>query len=173
MSSPLYLHSFLIINWTDKSQLLVLQNFAPPGPKQCSSWVVGSYEGGPLTQIAWEQFMDSFQCPIWKLFLPPHAYRTCDVTTLKGLTTLVRSQANLLIEVSWSFLRHWIPKWTQRKAAARPKAGVNQAHCTETHLRPALEVQRPVSHGQQKKHPWSPAHRNVSSHCAQTWSCSL
>lgn len=122
MSSPLYFQFFLLINWTDKSQLLVVQNSALPGPKQCSSWVVGNY-GGPLTQIAWEQFMDSFQCPEWKLFLPPHAYKTCDVITLKGLTTLVRSQASLLIEVSWSSAQSLKTKMSPKKAAADPKRG--------------------------------------------------
>lgn len=173
MSSPLYLHSFLIINWTDKSQLLVLQNSAPSGPKQCSSWVVGSYGEGPLTQIAWEQFTDSFQCPIWKLFLPPRAYGTCDVTTLKGLTTLVRSQANLLIEVSWSFAQSlntkMSPKESSSQTQSRGKPGSWHRNPSASCPRgPKASVTWPT-----KQHPWSPAHRNFSSHCVQTWSCSL
>lgn len=122
MSSPFYSNFFLLINWTDKSQLLVVQNSAPPGPKQCSSWVVGSY-GRPLTQIAWEQFMDSFQCPVWKLFLPPHAYNTCDVITFKGLTTLVRSQASLLIEVCWSSAQSLKTKKNPKESSSQTQRG--------------------------------------------------
>lgn len=171
MSSPLYLHFFLIINLTDRSQLLVLQNSAPSEPKQCSWWLVGSY-GGPLTQTAWEQFMDSFQCPIWKLFLPPHADKTCDVITLKGLTTLVRSQINHLIEACWSFAQSLQTKMNPEESS-QTQGRVNQAHCTETHLHPALEVHRPVSPDHQSSIPGALPHINVSSHSVQTWSWSL
>lgn len=115
---PLYICIFfwLLIGQTSPSYWY-LQNSLPPGPKQYSSWVVGSY-GGPLTWVAWEQFMDLFQCPIWKQFSPPHAHETCDVNTLKRLATLLRTQANLLTEVR-VLLNHWILNRTQRKTPAR------------------------------------------------------
>ena len=147
-----------------------LQN-SPPGPKQYSSWVAGSYRE-PLTWVAWEQFMGLFQCRIWKRLLPPHAYKTCDVNTLKRLTTLVHSLANLLTEVCWSFAQSLYTKLAPKKPSSQTlswgKLVLFHRNPSESHLSipNASDATWSVKH-----HPWSPI--SHTDHITLCWNLEL